>query len=245
MWPFSGMSLETARFWADIARIALLGGVLVSALSAFVIALTADILRDSGEAAQRDLQRDLAKFQAEAAKFETEAVKARENTARLVNEAIKLRRELSEANKRTTDAQLALEKLKAPRTLNLDDRTAAVEELKSLAGLPFVVASVHDAEAVALIGQIEELLSEAGLVHQPWRGRELLASRPGKPAVGVTNVIGIYVQADASRQAQFEPAVNAIATALKERGLDAKAEIGRMTANTNQGAIQILVGKKP
>ena len=245
MWPFSGMSLEAARFWADIARLALLGGVLITAVSAFAIALITDATKDRNETLHRDLQRDVAKFQADAAKYEAEAAIGRENAARLVNESIRLRRELSDANKRTAEAQVALEKHKAPRTLTLDDRTGAVEELKSLAGLPFVVGTAHDPEAQALIGQIEDLLTEAGLVQQPWRGKELLAPRPGKPATGITHVVGIFVQADASRSAQFEPAVNTIASALKERGLDAKAEIGRMTANTNQGAIQILVGKKP
>lgn len=239
------MSLEAARFLGDIARIALLIGVVLTAAGAFVIALTADAIKDRGAAVHQELVRDVAKFQAEAAKFEAEVAKSKENAARLTNESIRLRREVSEANGRTAEAQLALEKLKAPRTLSLEGRAVVAEELRSLAGLPFVTAATHDPEALALMTQIEDVLSEAGMMHQPWRGKEFLASRPNKPATGVTTVIGVFVQADAARASQFEAAVNAIATALKENGIEARAEVGRMTANTNQAAIQVLVGKKP
>jgi F0F1-type ATP synthase membrane subunit b/b' len=239
------MSLETARFWADIAKIALMAGVLVGVLSAFVVAFTAEVINDRSEAALQEADKARQELVRDVAKLEAEAQKAKEGVARLVNESIKLRKEVAEANHRTAEAQLALERLKAPRVLGMDQRSVIVEELKSFAGTPFVTAAAHDPEAQALMSQIEDVLTEAGFEQKPWRGRELLASRPGKPATGVTAVIGLYVQADSSRSTQLEPAVTAIATALRDRGLEAKAEVGRMTANTNQGAIQILVGKKP
>jgi hypothetical protein len=239
------MSLETARIWADIAKTVLMASVVLGALSFFVMAFMADTIKERLETAGQEAAMARQELVRDVAKLEAEAQRAKEGTAKLVNESIKLRKEAAEANRRTAEAQLALEKLKAPRVLDLNERSVMVEELKSFAGTPFVTAATHDPEAQALMGQIEDLLTEAGLQQQPWRGKELLAARPGKPATGVTAVIGLYVQADASHSAVFEPAVTAIAGALRDRGLDAKAEVGRMTTNTNQAAIQILVGKKP
>jgi len=240
MWPFSDMSLEAAFFWGSVGSFGFLASLIVGVACAFLMVTTSSVKQNHFEAARTDLVRH-------AARLDADAMKARENTARLVNESIALRRDVAAANARAVEAQVALEKFKAPRSLTLEQQSAIVDGLRQFAGLPFVIAAAADAESVALMTQIEEALTEAGLVQQPWKGRDLLPPRPGnRPPTGLTPVVGLYVQADVSRQAQFEMVVTAIAAALKdEGGLDARPEIGRMTANTNQAAIQILVGKKP
>ena len=152
----------------------------------------------------------------------------------------------ADANARALEAQLALEKFKAPRTLTSERQTTIAAEMKRFSGTPFVLGVFQEQEALALQAQIESILTEAGWVEQEWKsGGDIVAVRPGRPNMGYTFVTGLYVQADNSHAPDFGPIVEKLAKLLSDAGIEAKPEIGRMAPNTNNDAIKILIGQKP
>jgi len=153
----------------------------------------------------------------------------------------------AEASQKAAEAQLALEKFKAPRMLTLEQQAKITEEMEPFAGTPIVFGVFQDPEAFALLDQVSRMLTLAGWIEQEWKsGGDIVLTRGGgHPIAGFTVVTGVYVQADASHAADFGPIVAKLAQMLSEAGIGAKAEVGRMGANTNNDAIKILIGQKP
>jgi hypothetical protein len=152
----------------------------------------------------------------------------------------------AEASAHAVEAQFALEKFKAPRTLSFEQQAKIIGEMKQFSGTPFVLGVFQEPEALALLTQIEDILIKAGWVEEEWKsGGDVVYSRQGRPNIGYTFVTGLYVQADYSHAADFRPIVMLLASLLSDAGIDAKPEVGRMAPNTNNDAIKILIGQKP
>ena len=162
-------------------------------------------------------------------------------------ELIALGKSADEAKERAAKAELALEKFRAPRTLSRDEEAAITAEMKTFTRTPLVFGVFQEPEAFALLDQISRTLTQAGWIEQEWKsGGDIVVTRGGgHPIAGYTFVTGVYVQADASHAADFGPIVEKLAKLLSDAGIQAKAEVGRMSPNTNNDAIKILIGQKP
>ncbi len=157
-----------------------------------------------------------------------------------------LRKKTADALERAANAELALAKFRAPRTLSSEQQAKITGEMKQFSGTPFVFGVFQEPEALALLTQVDDILIAAGWVEQEWKsGGDVVYAHQGRPNIGNTFVTGVYVQADNSYAADFGPIVAKLALLLSDAGIDAKPEVGRMAPNTNNDAIKILVGQKP
>jgi hypothetical protein len=144
------------------------------------------------------------------------------------------------------EAQLALEKFKAPRKLTPEQQSQVVTKIKFFSATPFEMTLFDDPEAIDLVLQIEDVLNSAGWTEQSWSGAgSINFTRPQKPTVGLNSMTGLFVQADASRASDLGAAAVALASALKDAGLAATSQVGQMPEGMNKSAVQIQIGKKP
>jgi phage-related minor tail protein len=110
-----------------------------------------------------------------AAALETDAEKARASiaeanvrSAELAKDVALARKETAEANARAVEAQLALEKFKAPRLLTPEQRRTITEKLRPFAGMRVAIApSPESFEAGMLAEQLVEVLKSAGINATP------------------------------------------------------------------------------
>jgi hypothetical protein len=154
--------------------------------------------------------------------------------------------EAASASQNAAQAQLALEKLKAPRLLSANAVATLSTQMRSFPRTPVAYGVFQDPESIALLEQLSGALLSAGWIEQAWNsGGDVLLTRGSRPGVGFTYVTGVYVQADQSHVTDFGPIITALAKLLTDAGIDAKPEVGRMAPNTNNDAIKILIGQKP
>ena len=155
----------------------------------------------------------------------------------------------AEATARAAEAQLALEKFKAPRTLAPEQIGRIVDKLKQFSGTEydFTVSSI-DPEILDFVLTLELVLSTAGWTELDWNGNAEKLIRGGKQPLiregaSVTNVV-IGVQIDQPPKL-FEFAL-ALSDALEAEGVTATAKklIRHEMSSTNANAIHLMVGRK-
>jgi hypothetical protein len=155
----------------------------------------------------------------------------------------------AEAIARAAEAQLALEKFKAPRTLTPEQRGRIVDKLKQFSGTEYdITISDADPEILSFVFTLELVLSTAGWTELDWKGTGEALIRGGKQplirlGVSVANV-SIGVQTDQPTKL-FEFAL-ALSDALEAEGVTSTAErhIGHKMSSTNANAIHIMIGRK-
>jgi hypothetical protein len=155
----------------------------------------------------------------------------------------------SKADERAAQDNLALAKLKTPRTLNVEQQALISDALKPFGKQQFDVAiSVMD-EPKTLLPMIENALKHAGWQQIDWKGNANIAeidySREGSPTVGIVPLSGVVVQMHPEKIKELFSAAQALAAILNKEGIDAKAESGLGVSNGNVAAIHILIGSKP
>ena len=136
----------------------------------------------------------------------------------------------SEADERAAQANLALAKLKAPRTLNVEQQALISDALKPFGKQQFDVAiSVMD-EPKTLLPMIESALRHAGWQEIDWKGNgniaEITYTREGSPMVGIVPISGVVVQMHPEKVKELFSVAQALAAILNKEGIDAKAESG-------------------
>jgi hypothetical protein len=150
----------------------------------------------------------------------------------------------AEANRVAKQAELTLEKYKAPRLISAEHITA---KMKGFSGIPFVFSVQTDPEPIGLMKQIGTALKAAGLVWQPWSSGVYgtpVFNQPGFPQAGIIAFSGIMIQIDDSKVPQWSAAVVALKDALCAEGVEADAK--RMTdGSESPDAIHIYIGRKP
>ncbi len=148
------------------------------------------------------------------------------------------------ANERAADAELALAKIKTPRTISPSHAATMIATLKHFSGTPYALYLFDDPEAASLLNQIERILEAAG-----WNGRsgtgEIVKSRPNKPDIAMTRMTGLFVQIDRGHQLILMPAGLALAGTLRNAGLIVRLEAGNFPPPIDKTAIRIVVGQKP
>jgi len=155
-----------------------------------------------------------------------------------------LRKDTAEANARALEARVELEKFKAPRTLSTVQRARISKKMKPFVGTLFDVASTNDGEPLGLVNAIEDMLGAADWKQKAWTSLVVI-TRNGKPSLGLSIETGISVQVEISQQSVLLETAKALAEALVEEGIEARAEISPVAPNDNHDAIHVVVGKKP
>ncbi len=157
---------------------------------------------------------------------------------------------IAEANARALEAQLALEKYRAPRHLSDEQWADVLAKIRLFGPQPFDIAANNaDPEAQRMANAILfNLWSMAGWTPISWKGRSGEAvtrwSMPNFPDWGINNmVIGVDIQIVPKEREMLEPVARTLAEALAASGIEARLDIsGTHSANVN--TIHILVGPK-
>jgi hypothetical protein len=165
-------------------------------------------------------------------------------------ENLALQKAVAEANTRALDAQLALEKFKAPRTLRPDQQQEIGRRLKSFSGTEFdgAVGPKGDPEPIYLMHFISEALALADWKFVPWTGPgETLIEPPGSAigpmaAIGSTAVTNVIIDVGSTHWQKYGTAATALAAALTDEGIAAIADSKPSSIDTD--VIHIRIGRK-
>ena len=214
------MALEKLVPWAHYAYIA-------------VVALGAIGIHQLTSMVNANKDRELAKFQAEAgAEIEQAKGKAAEADARA-----------AEANALAEQARLELAKLKQPRLIPLEHQDRMVHGLKRYAGQSYSFIAYEDAEAHALLEQVDRILRQAG-----WN------RIPSIAGVIVRDIAGDTVgqSAKSSVSAYMGPnypegrnALLSLSQLLSHAGIPCQPHRDSKWGDRKRDAIIIEIGKKP
>lgn len=208
----------------------------------FVTVTTGAVVRLQKEEAAHS-SAELDKYKAASA---AEVGRAHEGIEKAKGEAARANESAALANARAAEAQLALEKFKAPRKLSLEQQAAIVAKIGKFAGQKFDMAvNAGDPEANDLLDTIENILTRAGWVAVDWNGGDVVFTRPSRQVVGIVTMTGVFAQMEREKVAEFEaPAVILMGT-LNLEGIESKAEAGQIPHAQNKDVLHIMVGKKP
>jgi hypothetical protein len=160
--------------------------------------------------------------------------------ARLSTEAEVARASIAEANARAAEAQLALEKLKTPRTLVPARQRAVAAAIRPFAGQRYLVA-ISDAADDGLVfwQSLHATLESAGWVY--------VAPAPGQPAKGVppahipiAAVPGVEILFDPAKEQELTPPALALGNALHADGMVVAVDRNSQS-NPNRAEQDILI----
>jgi hypothetical protein len=133
----------------------------------------------------------------------------------------------AEANQRAAEANLALERFRAPRVLSDEQIDRIAKELRQFAGVQFDIGiSSRDPELLRLVALLERALEQAEWTEIDFRGSDGISAvrtRSGAPSIG-TSVSAIGVIVGLSRPEKEIPVVakaaRALANALEAEGIE-------------------------
>lgn len=142
---------------------------------------------------------------------------------------------IAEAGARAAEANLELEKFKAPRRLELAQQNRIKEKLKGFHGTTFeIVTYPYEPEPAALSRDIVETLKGAAWVFNPNNHKNSLLS----PVSGVTITVGM------PSNANTDEAGRALFEALTSEGIAATLDFQMLHNKPIHIAIEIRVGMK-
>jgi hypothetical protein len=148
---------------------------------------------------------------------------------------------ISESNARTKEAELALAKLKAPRTLSLEAQARIVEKVKPFSGQEYAFSITPGPDALSFLELLEVALKEAGWVRGPPLGT--ITVDDGRVAVSLFKAPGVRIQV-APATSLHDAAARVLAGALVEEEIAAEAATSPDVA-ARPTVIQIVIGLKP
>jgi hypothetical protein len=168
---------------------------------------------------------------------------------RLSKEAETARASIAVANERAAEAQLALEKLKTPRSLSRFQTIVLADKLRPFAKTRFDLSVIiGDPEAIGFLGFIADVLEAAGWewveYNHPSGPFMNVYNIPGKPNVGQQGWQGVSIQVFDDGPAELSSAVDALLAALKSEGIAASNDKAS-EAIPNHDTVHVLVGRKP
>ena len=143
---------------------------------------------------------------------------------------------IAEAVARAAEANLELERLKAPRTLTAEQQLRITEKVKIFHGTTFeVITYPGEPEPVAFSSIIAGILVRAGWTLNPNNSHGSLLGL----ASGVVVVVGKQAGAKA------EQSGTVLLESITSEGVDARLGSASLQINPTSIAIQLQVGKKP
>ena len=177
---------------------------------------------------------------------EDQALKVTHETARLEAEAQLARAALANATARALDAELALEKIKAPRVIGEEQRQRIIEKLKPFSGMHFDFAVRPDPEPQAFVEQLAATLQASGWIRQAKQNASsLVITIPGKPPAAIaTGFTGLGAEIDGSRVSEWSKALAALVDSFSAEGFPMRSNVAT-DGTAPPDAIHIFVGTKP
>jgi hypothetical protein len=157
-----------------------------------------------------------------------------------------LKRDIAASNARALEAQLALEKFKAGRTLKEEQQKRISASLRPFAGTVFNIAASNAREPLSLVVQIEAALAAADWKQIDWPA-DVIIRRGGKSSLGIANETGIAVQVEIAERDKMLDIAKALASALMAEGIAAEAQLmpADVPYTRSQQTIHLVVGEKP
>jgi F0F1-type ATP synthase epsilon subunit len=211
----------------------------------FVTITTGAVVRlQKIEAAQATAELD--RYKAEAA---AEVGKAHERIAELSTQAESLKLGTAEANARALEAQLALEKLKQPRSLSEKQISVIVEKLMRFAGTNFDAAVIPgDPEAIIFLSHITAALEKAGWKWIEWAAPDgqlsMTYSFLGKPSIGQLGFFGVTLQINPTYDRALSAPADALGLALIAEGIEATLDVIDDPSVPKRETVHVIVGEK-
>jgi hypothetical protein len=157
---------------------------------------------------------------------------------------LKTAKEISLANARADEAQLALEKFQAPRKLEESQVTRVIAAAQRFRGTPFDVSVNLESEPQNFAAQIGSLLEAAGWVWKNRNNTPGLSIKIGSHEAGLLNggpPIGLEI--DVSKTSDWSAPVLAVGSALQAEGF--QPTMNRATDNSaSPDAVHLYVGSK-
>jgi len=153
---------------------------------------------------------------------------------------------LANAQKAASDAALALEKFKEPRTLSPEQQDKLIAALKPFAGQNFAFAVFPDPEPLALLRVLDTLAKSAGWNRVPSqieRADGVKVDAAGESAATIFDSgIDAYIGPDDMASV---PAQSAFCSAPVAAGIHCETHRTPQLAGKTPRAITISIGKKP
>jgi hypothetical protein len=117
------------------------------------------------------------------------------------------------AEQKAAEAQLALERFKAPRILKQDQQARIAEKLKAFAGVVYDagVGPKGDPEPLYILRSIHAALLLANWNHIAWTAGGETYTEPGMPPIGLTMVANVIVDVHPDRWEKYGTAATALA----------------------------------
>lgn len=176
--------------WINVAKI----------VGAFFVAIGV-VMEFGGDFVARPLERKVEEAR------QLELTRLRNDTARLSGEAETARAAIAEANARALEAQVALEKFRAPRSLSDTQLATLAEKLKAYENQEFDVTTFWDLkEPLSFTNSIYQALTLAGWKYMQPQSRAFL--------LGGMSGIQVWVHPDADRRTK--DAAAALVAALND-----------------------------
>jgi hypothetical protein len=217
MWP----APQTADFLFSLSNVALIVGLALTVVATIGSVWMANVREGY-------LKRDLAEADQRIAEANAAGEAARSAAA--------------DANARALEAALALERYKAPRTLDEEQQRRVVSAVSEFAGQEYsalLSSAAFDARPFWIA--LDHALRAAGWVRVAPPGPVT-----GEPPAGVAMAPpeGVTVATSQSRPDLF-PAANSLATALNSVGVAATAGVADRPIDERPNVIRIVIGLKP
>jgi hypothetical protein len=219
-----------------------IGGI--AALAVFISTTSVVVLQREENA---ETKNEFERYKTEAG---IERTKSDERIAELKTESDKARAAIAGAEERAkvagqraAEAQLELERMRAPRNLSNEAIERIADKLKSFAGIPFLISMPVNWEAGSrLPGQVFGALHEAGWVYVK---SSILPAHPTLPTFSLnTGVVGVRVTGDIMKPG-FKEALNALEEALNAEGIITSGEaLLPLPNNGDPIAINVAIGTK-
>jgi hypothetical protein len=224
--------LAAAIYWLGWLNLAKTAGLLI-VVAGLMTALVAEIVG-------RPFQRTV-----DAARDE-ERLKHTGEVLRLEQEAQLAKASVASLTARTREAELQLEKIRAPRLIDEDQKTRLIKRLRAFSGIHFDLAIRPEPEPQAFAEQVASTLQAAGWIRQAKQNAgSLFIKIPGKPNAAIaTGFLGLGAEIDTSRSAEWESVLASLADGFTDEGFTMRSNVAT-DGTAPPDAIHLFIGSKP
>jgi hypothetical protein len=223
-WP----SLEIASWLFDRASFVLIGSLICGTLATVIIVWMGIVKEHHWDLAREQAQERIAILNKE--------------TARLSADAEASRAAIAGANARALEAQLALEKFKAPRTFTPEQQQRITSKVIQFTGQEWAASVSSVPDALSFLMSLDAALKDAGWIRVPPLGDVTIAD--GQVSIALFEKPGIRVQVAPDRESDLGLVARVLAAAMQSEGIAAEAATS-VEVEKRPTAIQIMIGYKP